>query len=63
MKYGKTIKWSVWGGIKQAAGFADTSEKAFELALEKAKQLGWTPPKWWQWWRWGDKNYNKYLKK
>ena len=55
--YSKTVKWTDnWGcrhttvtGIK-----SPFEQEALDDAWEKAKALGWTPPRWWQWWRWGD---------
>lgn len=32
-------------------GYSSPRE-ALLAAVTDAKELGWTPPKWWQWWRW-----------
>lgn len=36
-----------------------TSLEAWQEAMAYALQAGWTRPRWWQWWRWGDRDYSK----
>lgn len=54
--YGKTITWRSFGGltVSAAASGCSSPEEAEREALDYAKQMGWTPAKWWQWWRWRD---------
>ncbi len=54
---GWTFTWTTFNGDSYSVGsdiFA-TAEEAWEHGLRLATLYGWTPPKWWQWWRWGDK--------
>lgn len=54
--FGRQIVWTEFGGDKVSvavSGCADHQE-AFEEALRLATMDGWTPPRWWQFWRWGD---------
>ncbi len=56
--YGQEIIWSTsTGRISVMVDKCDTPEEALQEALKWAKEDGWTPPHWWQWWRWGDRNY------
>lgn len=43
---GTVQTWSVDG--------QPTREEAQRICIEAAIEGGWTPPRWWQWWRWGD---------
>lgn len=56
MKYGFVITWTDYGGNETTAevGGRETLEDAINDCRESAEHFGWTPPKWWQWWRWGD---------
>lgn len=49
---GQTFTWTDRNGTvsRLTVGDHDTPD----AALKSATGLGWTPPKWWQWWRWGD---------
>ena len=29
-------------------------EELWPIAKQRAIERGWTPPRWWQWWRWGE---------
>jgi hypothetical protein len=49
--YGFTIKW---GHNSFGVSNQPTAEEAQRVCIEWATKHGWTPPKWWQWWRWGD---------
>ena len=46
----------------EVSGYA-TVEEACQAGLECAYEDGWTRPRWWQWWRWGDKDYEAILRK
>lgn len=55
--YGKSIKWQEkWIGpiMTVTADNCDTMEEAERQAISLALERGWTPPKWWQFWRWGE---------
>ena len=54
--YGFTIKWTTVIGDRITFGVngCKTCDEAKQQALEIAKDLGWTRPKWWQWWRRND---------
>lgn len=56
MTYGQTIKWTQWDGTKHAFTVSECEswEEARAIVVEWATERGWTPPKWWQFWRWGD---------
>lgn len=59
--YGQSIGWHDRSGTFtqiEVDGF-HTPEDALEEALTVAGELGWKPPRWWQWWRWGDRDYSK----
>ena len=51
MTFGYEIKW---GGNSCSVSGCSSQEEAKEKCVKFAKDLGWTPPKWWQFWRWGD---------
>ncbi len=54
-RYGKTIRWTDWlGSHVVSVDDCKTPEEANTKVYEFAREQGWTPPKWWQWWRWGD---------
>ena len=36
-----------------------TLREARLAAIESAKHFGYTAPRWWQWWRWGDLDYER----
>jgi hypothetical protein len=57
--HGQEIRWTARDGTITVIGDQGcaTVEDAQRGALERAKSLGWTPPKWWQWWRWDDPKY------
>jgi hypothetical protein len=58
--HGQEIIWSHFGSRESVTvGGCDTREEAMREALKLAKESGWTPPRWWQWWRWGDRNYER----
>jgi len=55
-KFSVAIEWTVFGEGKKlsiADGFA-SYDMANKIAIKVAKDMGWTPPKWWQFWRWTD---------
>lgn len=55
MIYTRSVKWTNFDGAGGSWSVqAETPEKAMMLALAASIRDGWTPPKWWQWWRWGD---------
>lgn len=60
-RYGQIINWRERGGTRRGVSYQDfdTPEEAFREAMEAAVAYGWTPPRWWQWWRWGDLDYTK----
>lgn len=49
--YGYRIKW---GDNSFAVQGQPSPEEAKAMCIEWATKHGWTPPKWWQFWRWGD---------
>jgi hypothetical protein len=58
--FSQEIIWhSMAGRHSVSVEGCDSREEALSTALRMAKQgsHGWTPPRWWQWWRWGDRNY------
>ena len=56
--YGQEIIWNSMAGQHSVkVEGCDSSEEARTEALRMAKESGWTPPRWWQWWRWSDRNY------
>ena len=54
--YSQTVRWTTIREGEQniSVGNSLTLGEAQESAFRWAIQLGWTPPKWWQFWRWGD---------
>jgi hypothetical protein len=60
-KYGRYIEWTTLDGRKYRVDsrFHYNIEEATKEALTFAKLLGWTPPRWWQWWRWGDTRFTE----
>lgn len=54
--YGQSIVWTSFGGDRSCINVDGclTPEEARRDAINSAKRLGWTPPRWWQWWRWDD---------
>jgi hypothetical protein len=60
--YSQEIRWHVMGGVAGVIVENCASPKeAMAKALEQAKERGWTPPRWWQWSRRHDLNYEKLL--
>jgi hypothetical protein len=56
ISYGQTIRWTDFDGTISRitnSGY-DSADEARHEAIERARELGWTPPKWWQFWRWDD---------
>jgi hypothetical protein len=56
LTFGQTIRWTEFGGIEHALtvnGFM-TPGAATRAAIDAAKELGWTPRRWWQFWRYSD---------
>ena len=58
LKYGFHISYTNFNGCKGSFSVTecDSMIEAVNKTIDFAKQCGWTPPKWWQWWRWGDSN-------
>ena len=56
LKYGYRVIWThrKEGRFSYSITNCDSREDARHEALVRMEELGWTPPKWWQWWRWGD---------
>ena len=52
------IDWSGWKGEKEAITLTgdpgEPLESVRKKAVDHATELGWTPPRWWQFWRWAD---------
>jgi hypothetical protein len=65
IEYGQTISWHDRDGTQTAISCQGHSsrEAALKDALEGAISSGWTPPRWWQWWRWGEIDYSKLVQK
>jgi hypothetical protein len=60
MEHFQNIEWSnKEGGQTGVSAWGDTPESAFKKCMESAVYFGYTNPKWWQWWRWDDINYNR----
>jgi hypothetical protein len=55
-EYGMLVRWTGRDGRVNILrmGPYPTAQEAWDKALHHARALGWTPPKWWQWWRFGD---------
>ena len=56
IRFGSTVMWTDRSGACTVVTVSDceTLDEARRSAMHSAKSLGWTPPRWWQWWRWGD---------
>ncbi len=56
ISYGFVISWSDFDGSRHSISVDQCGNpaKAFARALSHAIKMGWTPPKWYQWWRWGE---------
>jgi hypothetical protein len=54
--YGQVIRWTRSDGavLSVIVGDYGSHEEALRTAIDDAKSMGWTPPKWWQWWRWDE---------
>jgi hypothetical protein len=54
--YGQVIRWTRSDGAVLSVIVRDcgSHEEALRMAIDDAKSMGWTPPKWWQWWRWDE---------
>lgn len=49
------IVWTKFNGEKISTSIASNCcNYAKQETIRDAKELGWTPPKWWQWWRRND---------
>jgi hypothetical protein len=55
-RYGQEVRWTKFDGSKHTLEIndCDTLDEAVQTAFREAIKCGWTPPRWWQWWRWGD---------
>jgi hypothetical protein len=53
VRWGYTVRW--WNGQSCTSSGYKTKEEAKAAAFAFAKELGWTPRRWWQFWRWGEK--------
>lgn len=51
--HGYTVVYDGGNARVHACGF-DTREEMERERADCLKQVGWTPPRWWQWWRWND---------
>jgi hypothetical protein len=62
--YKVTIKWKdSRGPCSVHVEGTNSHEETFHEAMKVAKAAGWTPPRWWQWQRWNDRDYEKdYIK-
>lgn len=58
--FSQTIEWNGGCNCVSVSGYASPN-LALRAAIEAAKECGWTPPRWWQFWRWGDLDYNEML--
>jgi hypothetical protein len=50
------IEWADLDGSRTTteSGYYFSVRQARKNALRSAIRMGWKPPKWWQWWRWGE---------
>lgn len=51
--FGQIVRWTTFDGnvfTFELSGYSTVEEAKFD-ALRRAKVVGWTPPRWWQWWR------------
>lgn len=57
IRYGYSLAWHRQFGETASVSVddCDTREEAFSLATLMAISAGWTPRRWWQFWRWGEK--------
>lgn len=62
-RVGQEIRWRRWGDGKPmvSTGWHPSSRAALVSSLKAARAVGWTPPRWWEWWRWGDRDYRRDL--
>lgn len=65
MKCKRPFTWTGFDGISSTVSveWKDSMEEAFNATLEFARELGWTPPRWWQWWRWRDQPRSEVFSK
>jgi len=56
ISYGQVIEWVDRDGTRTriCVKGRSSAREAFEDAVTAAKDMGWKPPKWWQFWRWGE---------
>lgn len=61
MSYSQLISWTSRDGTRTTVTVTghSTHREALYIALRDAVAFGWTPPRWWQWWRWGDRDYTQ----
>lgn len=50
------VRWTKFDGTTETAAVSgcESEAEARREAFRIARKNGWTPPRWWQWWRWGD---------
>ena len=55
-KYTQYVSWRHADGTIESIAFGTDLglQEAINGALALAREHGWTPPRWWQFWRWGD---------
>lgn len=56
MSHSARIHWTQSSGDRIVLTVADcmTRDDAQREVTDWARSAGWTPPRWWQFWRWGD---------
>ena len=61
--FGQEIRWRNNGGGHSSVftGYHPSRRAATVSALRGARLCCWTPPRWYQWWRWGDRDYRRNL--
>lgn len=56
MSFGYQVVWNRNPGeraVYEESGF-ETRDEMYAARDELLREIGWTPPRWWQYWRWDD---------
>lgn len=57
MSYSYAVQWNLFNGRTPSVAVwrRPDEEKAKLEVISIATRMGYTPPRWWQFWRWGEK--------